>query len=297
MNIGNAMFDKVSLALTAEQIAKKDAVLSELRTRYQNYRDPWGFNINTIEKALKVLLPAYLNYFKVRTFGAENIQNEPYIFVSNHTGQIPIDASLISIATALEASPPRILHGMVDRFVYKMPFLGDFYSQIGAILGDRENSNHLLEKGESILVFPEGVKGVSKNTLDFYKLQKFTNGFYRIALAKKVKIIPVSVVGAEEMFPLVYHTKFLSKTFGLPSIPIMSNYFPLPSPIDIYFGKPIEVPNINPDAPDKEIRPYVFKLENIIKHQLKHGLENRRPFFDGVRKPVQEFVLRIKDEL
>lgn len=291
------MFDKLSLALTPEQQDKKNKVLKKLKVRYKDYRDPWGFNIDTIEKALKVLLPAYFNYFKVRTFGTENIDKGPYIFVSNHTGQIPIDASLISIATALEAKEPRILHGMVDRFVYKMPFIGDFYSQIGAILGDRTNSLHLLEKGESILVFPEGVKGVSKNTMDFYKLQKFTNGFYRIALAKKVQIIPVTVIGAEEMFPLVYHTKFLSKSLGIPSIPLMSNYFPLPSPIDIYFGKPIDVADLHPDVADKEIRPYVFKLENIIKHQLKHGLEHRRPFFDGVRKPLQEFVLRIKDEL
>lgn len=291
------MFDKLNLTLTPEQASKKDTIFKKLKERYKDYKDPWGFNINTIEKALKVLMPAYFNYFKVRTFGAENIKDGPYIFVSNHTGQIPIDASLINIACAMEAQTPRILHGMVDRFVYKMPFLGDFYSQIGAILGDRSNSIHLLDKGESILVFPEGVKGVSKNTIDFYKLQKFTNGFYRIALAKKVQIVPVTVIGAEEMFPFVYHTKFLSKSLGLPSIPLMSNYFPLPSPIDIYFGKPIDVADLHQDAPDKEIRPYVFKIENIIKQQLKHGLENRRAFLDGLRKPVQEFVLRIKDEL
>lgn len=291
------MFDKISLALNEQQQAQKEAVFAKLKQRYKEYKDPWGFNINTIEKALKILMPAYFNYFKVRTFGTENIQDKPYIFVSNHTGQVPIDASLISIAVAMEAQNPRILHGMVDRFVYKMPFLGDLYSQIGAILGDRANSIHLLDKGESILVFPEGVQGVSKNTIDFYKLQKFTNGFYRIALSKKVQIIPVTVIGAEEMFPLVFHTKFLSKSIGIPSIPLMSNYFPLPSPIDIYFGKPIDVADLNPDAPDKEIRPYIFKIENIIKQQLKNGLEHRRPFFDGIRKPIQEFVLKIKDEL
>lgn len=291
------MFDKLSLKLSTEQKLKRDTVFAQIKQRYQDYKDPWGFNLNTVETAMRILLPAYFNYFKVRVFGAENIQDRPYIFVSNHTGQIPIDASLVSIAVALEATPPRILHGMVDRFVYKMPFLGDLYSQIGAIMGDRKNSIHLLDKGESILVFPEGVKGVSKNTTHFYQLQKFTNGFYRIALSKKVAIIPVSVIGAEEMFPFVFHTKFLSRQLGVPSIPLMSNYFPLPSPIDIYFGKPIEVPDINPDAPDKDIRPEVYKIEKVIKQQIKIGLDNRRPFFDPVRKPLQDFILKVKDDL
>jgi 1-acyl-sn-glycerol-3-phosphate acyltransferase len=291
------MFDKISLKLSTEQKLKRDTVFEQIKKRYHGYKDPWGFNLDTVETAMNILLPAYFNYFKVRVFGAENIQDRPYIFVSNHTGQVPIDASLISIAVAMEAMPPRILHGMVDRFVYKMPFLGDWYSQIGAIMGDRKNSIHLLDKGESILVFPEGVKGVSKNTLNFYKLQKFTNGFYRIALSKKVAIIPVSVIGAEEMFPLVFHTKFLSRQLGVPSIPLMSNYFPLPSPIDIYFGKPIEVADINPDAPDKDIRPEIYKIEKVIKHQIKMGLDNRRPFFDPVRKPLQNFLLKVKDDL
>lgn len=297
MNIGKYMniesLKKLSNLLTREQIEQRDHVVEMLRERYKGYHDPWGFNLDTVITTFKSLLPLYHRYFRVRLFGAENIQDIPYMVASNHTGQVPIDGILITMAIAMETTPPRILHGMVDRFVMNLPFLADFYGQTGAILGDRENCSYLLDKGESILVFPEGVKGVSKNTPDFYKLQRFTNGFFRIAVSKKVPILPVAVVGAEEMFPFVYHSHSFSKQFGLPSIPIMSNYFPLPSPIDIYICKPYEIPDeLSADAPDKEIRVHIAKIEALIKEQIKEGLEKRRPFLNSIRKPLEKILKR-----
>lgn len=284
------MLDQKAFRLSDDEKAQKEIVFKKLRERYRDYRDPWGFKIDTVHKAIDCIYPIYKKYFKVRVFGAENIKNEPYIFVSNHTGQVPIDGALITLAVAFETSPPRILHSMVERFMAKFPFLGDVSAQTGSILGDRENCKWLLDKGESILVFPEGVRGVSKNTNHFYELQKFTNGFYRIALDSKTKILPVTVVGAEEMFPFVYHAKKLGKALGLPTLPISANLFPLPSPIDIYFGEPIEIPDgVSIEATDKVIRPQVYEIEKIIKKQLHDGLANRRPFFDGIRRPLKNF--------
>ena len=141
---------------------------------------------------------AYRKYFKVRVFGTENIENHPYVVTSNHSGQIPIDAMLITMAMMMEVDPPRVCRGMVERFLAGLPFLGELTAKTGSILGDRSNATFLLENGESILVFPEGVRGVSKNTTDFYKLQDFTKGFFRIALQAKRDILPVAVIGAEE---------------------------------------------------------------------------------------------------
>ena len=285
------MLEKLSLSPSEEDRERQQKVFRKLAERYRDYRDPWGFNLETTKKAIKVLYPLYSKYFRVRVFGQENIKNEPYIFVSNHTGQVPIDGALITMAAAFETDPPRILHSMIERFMAKFPFLGDFSAQTGAILGDRANCKWLLSKGESILVFPEGVRGVSKNTSRFYELQKFTNGFYRIAISSKTKILPVTVVGAEEMFPFVFHAKTLGKKLGLPTLPLTANLLPLPSPIDIYFGKPIDLPqNIAAEASDKVVRPHVFEIEKVIKAQLAKGLKNQRPFFDPIRQPVMNFL-------
>ena len=279
--------------LSPEDDHKITEVFNELRIRYQGYQDPWGFNLELCEKALRKIMPLYRSYFKVRVFGQENIQDKPYLVVGNHTGQIPLDAMLVTVAFAVDVSPPRIMRAMIERFLAQMPFLGDLTAQTGSILGDRANCEYLVDHGESILIFPEGVKGISKNTPDYYKLRPFSQGFYRIALQKKTPILPICVIGAEEMFPLVFHARKLASMLKLPSLPVSANLLPLPSPIDIYIGKEIPIPeHMNLESSDKEIKENVFHIENTIKHMIVHGLKNRRPFFDSIRKPLSKYLVK-----
>lgn len=285
------MLDKITLKLSQKDKEKKDEAFEKLEQRYKDYSDPWGFNIKTAKTAMDVVLPIYRHYFRVRVFGLENVKDVPYMVVSNHTGQVPIDGVLITMAFALELEKPRILHSMVERFMAGLPFVGDLSAQTGSILGDRENCKWLLNQNESILVFPEGVRGINKNTKNFYELQRFSNGFFRIALQAKTPILPISVVGAEEMFPLVFNAKTLAKKMGLPNLPISANLFPLPSPIDIYIGEPYYPDeNISPEAPDSEIRKHVYQIEKQIKKNISIGLNSRREFFDWLRSPVSEFI-------
>lgn len=276
---------------TPEDEAKIDAIFAGLRERYKTYHDPWGFNLELCETTLRTLLPLYRRYFKVRVFGAEHVQDSPYIVVSNHTGQLPLDAMMVTIAFLIDVQPPRILRSMVERFMAQLPFLGDFAAQTGSILGDRANCQFLIEHGESILVFPEGVRGISKNTPEYYRTQPFSLGFYRIALQNRTPILPIAVVGAEEMFPFVWHAKGLAKLLSLPALPVSANLLPLPSPIDIHIGKPIPVSaELTAETPDKDIREQVLRIEGQVKRLVAVGLKHRRPFFDEIRKPLSKFI-------
>jgi 1-acyl-sn-glycerol-3-phosphate acyltransferase len=287
------MLNLENLFLSPEDDIKITEIFIHLREKYKDYKDPWGFNLDLCEKTVRKLLPVYRSYFKVRVFGAENVKDHSYIVASNHTGQIPLDGMLITLAFMLDVAPPRVLRAMVERFMAQMPFLGDFTAQTGSILGDRANCSYLIDHGESILVFPEGVRGISKNTPDFYKLRNFSEGFYRIALQKKTPILPVCVIGAEEMFPFVFHSKRLAKLLKVPAIPLTSNLLPLPSPIDIYIGKEIPIPaHLEAEASDKEVKENVFHIENTIKRMLITGLKNRRPFLDSLRKPISKYVIK-----
>jgi 1-acyl-sn-glycerol-3-phosphate acyltransferase len=289
------MFDKISLRLSDEDAAHKEKQIEKLRERYRDYKDPWGFNIERVIDAVNLIYPIYKKYFKVRVFGLDNIDDIPYIFASNHTGQIPIDGMMITIAMAIEMDKPRVLHSMVDSFLAGFPFLGSLSAQTGSILGDRGNCNWLLQEGESILVFPEGMKGITKSTHEFYNTRQFSNGFFRIALQQKTPILPITVVGAEEMFPFVFHAKKLGKVLGLPTLPLTTNVLPLPSPIDIYFGEPYHLPeDLSVDAQDKDIRVHVKKIEETIAVNLKEGLKQRRPFLDKIRIPLQEQLFKKK---
>ncbi|MCF8058623.1 MAG: 1-acyl-sn-glycerol-3-phosphate acyltransferase [Bacteriovoracaceae bacterium] len=258
---------------------KFDKIFHDLKRRYPDGEDPWGLNLNKARKTLEYIWPLYNSYFQVRVFGQENVRDEPYMVVSNHSGQIAIDATLIATAFATEIDPPRILRSMVERFFTALPWVGTLAAEGGAVLGDRQNCLNLLSRGQSVLVFPEGVRGVAKSTFDFYKLQRFTRGFYRMALTSQIKILPIAVIGAEEIFPWVYQAKGVARLLGLPALPLSPLYLPLPSPVDIIIGEPYEMPDVSPEAPDKEIDIHIDKIRTQIRHMTNEGLKNRRPFF------------------
>jgi 1-acyl-sn-glycerol-3-phosphate acyltransferase len=279
------IISKINLGTNKEDQKKFDQVFSKLYKVYGKTEDPWGLNLHKAKKSIEYIYPLYKNYFKVRVFGKENVDDRPYMIVSNHSGQIAIDGMLISTAFAMEVDPPRILRAMVERFFTGLPFIGSWAAEGGAVLGDRQNCIKLLEKNQSVLVFPEGVRGVSKSTSNYYKVQSFTKGFFRIALSSNSPVLPVAVVGAEETFPYVYQAKSIAKMLGLPALPISANYLPLPSPIDIYIGKPYEIPEgLNADSPDSEINKHIFEIENIIQTMVDEGLKKRRNFWANVKK-------------
>jgi 1-acyl-sn-glycerol-3-phosphate acyltransferase len=256
-----------------------------LENRYKNSPDPWGLLPEKVINDLRLLWPLYHYYFDVKLHHQEMVEDRPYMVISNHTGQVPIDALLICTAFATELSHPRILRPLVERFLTSLPFLGRWSSEAGAVLGDRHNCLNLLKRNESVLIFPEGVKGIAKEASAFYHLQPFTKGFLRMAIAAKVEILPIAVVGAEEFFPFVFHLKKIAKFLKIPALPLSPNLFPLPSPVDIYIGKPYLLPNeLSPDAMDDELEPHLLFIENEIERLTQEGLENRRTILNRIKK-------------
>lgn len=265
-----------------------DKIFKKIGEGYDT-QDPWGLDLKFCRRAVKFLTPLYRHYFKVRTFGMENIDPDTtYVMVANHSGQIAIDGMLVNLAMVLDTEHPRIVRPMIERFMTELPFVAQASFKGGAVLGDRTNCLEVLKRDQTVLVFPEGVRGVAKSTDQFYELQSFSKGFYRMALAQRKVILPIAVVGAEELYPFVYQAKGLAKLLGLPALPVTPFFpwlgalgaVPLPSPIDIYVGKPIPLPEIDEDAPDKEINPFVNSVEDTIKAMMKEGLKNRRKFID-----------------
>lgn len=285
------MFENLKAELKSIMTPKKrfDQVFQKLEKIYPDGEDPWGLNLEIARTTLELVWPLYEKYFRVRIFGASNVEDKPYMIISNHSGQIAIDGLLLSVAFAAEVDPPRILRAMVDRFFVALPFVGKFGTEGGAVLGDRQNCLQLLGHGQSVLVFPEGVSGVAKSTKDYYKLQKFTKGFFRLALASKDKteILPVAVVGAEEAYPYVYQARGLAKFLGLPALPLSPTFpllgplgmLPLPSPIDIHIGKPYKLPDLSPDAGDKKISEHVEAIKSQIADMIEKGRKQRREFW------------------
>ncbi len=255
-----------------------DNIEKILVEKYKNDPDPWGLDPKKSLADLKFLWPIYKYYFDTKVHGSEKLENDKaYMVISNHTGQIPIDALLICVAFVSELKHPRLLRPLVERFLTSLPFLGKWSSESGAVLGDRTNCLNLLKRNESILVFPEGVPGIAKSPKNYYRLKPFTKGFIRMALQSKVDIVPIAVVGAEDFYPFVFHARKIAKFFKLPALPISPNLIPLPHPVDIYIGDPYSLPkDLDPDCLDEELAPHILHLESEIDRMIQSGLENKR---------------------
>lgn len=278
---------------SVSDVARVESNFQTIADGYKDIADPFGLDLSKTKEKIKLLLPIYRNYFKVRVINPEFAQTDrPLMVVSNHSGQIPIDAMLITMAFVTDITPPRLLRSMVERFVTSVPFFGTWVAESGAVLGDRSNCQWLLERDQSILVFPEGVRGVSKSTSKYYQVQKFTSGFFRLALHAGVDILPISVIGAEEFYPLVYHPWSIAKSLNLPALPLSASFLlgpigmiPLPSPVDIRVGEIYSIPkNIETDAPDEAIDFHVKQIQNKIQEMIDIGLKERRDFFGAINK-------------
>jgi len=163
--------------------------------------------------------------------------------------------------------------------VFRTPILGALARKAGATMACVPDAERLLTAGELVGVFPEGFKGIGKPFSERYKLQRFgRGGFVSAALRAGVPIIPCSIVGAEEIYPIVGNVKVLARVLGFPYVPVTPFFpllgplglLPLPSKWIIEFGEPIATDEIGPNAADDPM--LVFNLTDQVREVIQQTL-------------------------
>jgi len=130
--------------------------------------------------------------------------------------------------------------------------MADFYNRLGSTVASFQNARRLLEMGEVVGIFPEGVEGVAKGIGQRYRVQPFRTGFTRLSLMLRVPIIPAAVVGAEEIYPIIGKWTPPAAVKNLLSIPYLPltplfpwlgpfGMIPLPTRWRIRFGAPLRL--------------------------------------------------------
>lgn len=246
------------------------------------------------EMAIKPLFDfLFFKYFRVSVKGIENVPTEgAALLVANHSGVLPYDASMMKLAIYNEHPQRRELRFLVDDFVFHFPFLGVLMNRIGGVRACPENAERLLASGELVSVFPEGIKGISKHFSERYRLQRFgRGGVIRLALKTKAPIIPVAIVGAEEIHPLIYKSHMLARPLRLPFIPVTPTFpllgpmgaIPLPTKWTMVFGKPIPFDHYSDDDRSDGIliNRETERLRETIQDMLFQILRERRSVFFG----------------
>ncbi|WP_183098028.1 lysophospholipid acyltransferase family protein [Nocardioides pelophilus] len=241
--------------------------------------DEFGFDPEITEKFfLAAIRPIAQKWFRIEVRGAENIPAEGgALIVSNHSGTVPVDA-LMTMASVHDHTD-RYLRALGADLVFRLPFVGAVARKGGATLACAEDAERMLAGGELVGVWPEGFKGIGKPYSQRYKLQRFgRGGFVSAALRTQVPIIPLSVVGAEEIYPLVGNVPALARLLGVPYIPITPLFpwlgplgmLPLPSKWLLEFGEPIRTDEYDEGAAEDPM--LVFNVTDQVRETIQQTL-------------------------
>ena len=245
--------------------------------------DEFGFDPELTDTVLLPLLrPIYERWFRVETFGGHNVPAEgAALLVANHSGTIPVDALMTQLAV-LDATPAhRHLRPLGADLVFATPFIGEYARKLGVTLACNEDAVRLLEQGELVGVWPEGFKGIGKPFRQRYQLQRFgRGGFVAAALRTGVPIVPCSIVGAEEIYPILADLKPLARLLGLPYLPVTPTFpwlgplglVPLPSKWLIEFGEPISTEGYGAGAADDPL--LVLDLTDRVRDTIQGMLDD-----------------------
>jgi 1-acyl-sn-glycerol-3-phosphate acyltransferase len=263
-----------------ERLSKAPARLNEFGF------DPYGMSPEWWRRMLLPLVLLYRYYFRVEVSGIEHVPQGRVLVVANHAGQLPFDGAMLGVALLLEADPPRIARAMGEYWIPNLPWLSIAAARVGALVGTPANCAHMLENGECVTVFPEGVRGMNKLYSQRYRLQRFGNGFMRLALETRTPIVPVGIVGSEEQQPGLANLAGIGKLLGMPAFPITATFpwlgplglLPLPVKYRIHFGAPLRFEGDSTDE-DFAIEEKVDRVKAAIQERLEHGRSERRGVF------------------
>jgi len=210
--------------------------------------DRFGYSPEAMKTTFPLFHALYRFYFRVRSEGHEHIPSEgPVVLAGNHGGLLPFDAAMAIIDVALHTDPPRLVRAVVDRWAGTLPWVNIFYARVGQVVGTRENFAKLLDDGQLLLVFPEGIDGMRKTIAHRYRLQKFRVGFIEHALRARAPIVPVAFIGSDDQSPILFDIKPLARRPGLPVAPITPTFpwfgplglLPYPVSYRIVYGEPL----------------------------------------------------------
>ena len=263
---------------TEEQVARTLAYLRR-RAAGDFTVDEFGFDPDFTENVwLPLLRPVYQKWFRVEVRGVENIPTTGgALVVANHSGPVPVDGLMTQVAIHDEAG--RNLRMLGADLVFELPFVGSNARRTGSTLAAAADAERLLRGGELVGVYPEGFKGVGKPFSERYKLQRFgRGGFVAAALRTGTPIIPCSIIGAEEIYPLIGNISVLARLMGAPYFPVTPFFpllgplglIPLPSKWIIAFGEPVDTASIGPAGAEDPM--LVFDLTDQVRETIQPTL-------------------------
>ena len=167
--------------------------------------DEWGYDEQFTDVLEPLFAFLYERWWRVEVEGARRVPSHGRVLlVANHAGILPWDATMMALALRREHPLPRHPRFLVLDWAFELPWISTAIRRLGGVVASPYNALRLLEQDQLVAVFPEGAKGTGKPFSERYRLQRFgRGGFVELALRTGAPIVPVAVVGSEEIYPKI----------------------------------------------------------------------------------------------
>jgi 1-acyl-sn-glycerol-3-phosphate acyltransferase len=248
-----------------------------------------------VQVAAAVLQAAYRYWWRVAAVGLERVPDTGRVLlVANRGGALlPYESLMLTIALATEHPARRPLRALIDPWIAHHPLLAQVLAGMGALPATGANLRRLLEHDEAVLLFPEGDRAVAKPFRTRYRLARFGRGaFARVAIETGTPIVPVAVIGTEEVHPVLARLDRPGRLLGLPTLPVtptfpwlgLAGLLPLPTKWTLHVGEPLDVaarhaPAAGTDA--EAVRQVREQVRERLQALMLEGLRRRRSIFRG----------------
>src|SRR6266545_2189334 len=243
--------------------------------------DEFGYDPDLVEHVLAPLIrPLYRHWWRIETRGLEHIPEKgAALVVGNHAGTLPFDAMMVALGIFDEHPAHRRLRMLAADLAFTLPVVAPIARKTGNTLACQEDAERLLRAGKLVGVWPEGYKGLGKPFRERYHLQRFgRGGFVELALRTGAPIVPVAVVGSEEIYPMIGNLRRLARLLGLPYFPVTPTFpllgplgmVPLPSRWVMEFCPPIATDHFGPEALLDPMA--VFDLTDQVRDTIQQAI-------------------------
>jgi 1-acyl-sn-glycerol-3-phosphate acyltransferase len=194
-------------------------------------------------------------YFRVRVIDAHHVPAGRALLVGCHSGVFAWDATCLVVA--IRRHTGRISRNVGDRFFGGLGPIARLLEATGMVVGERGRVEELLARDELVLCFPGGADDMLRPIWRRYTVaanrgfRPGRGGYLKAALRARSPIVPVAVVGTDEVHVMLGNVPALARVLGVPFFPIVASALPLPARIYIRFGAPIHLA-APPEAADNQ---------------------------------------------